>query len=309
MLLADGRPCVLDFGLATSAYQGSATPGYGGVLGTPLYMSPEQASGQSDLTAASDIYSLGAVLFECMNGHPTVRQAPLDAMLQQIRDGSVALPAAPAKGAAVSLAAIVRRCLARDPGHRYPSAKELASALRSVAQGQPTGLAELASSNRRASCAPASSGRLLISMSWVALLLFLPAMFLSFLGSNPERHPLLDQAGLISTALLDTSSDVVLTQRLVLDLDSLVRKSPHTDNGRIAAALRNRLLSLLDELLAAQRQARSSPAASAASRTSFTELRDELTRLRTVARCISGRCFSRSLKPLGWSLLLIWAAC
>ncbi|HWG32524.1 MAG TPA: serine/threonine-protein kinase, partial [Gemmatimonadaceae bacterium] len=72
ILLHDGRPMVADFGiaLAVSAAAGGRMTETGLSLGTPHYMSPEQATAEKDITARSDIYSLGSVLYEMLAGHP-----------------------------------------------------------------------------------------------------------------------------------------------------------------------------------------------------------------------------------------------
>jgi serine/threonine-protein kinase len=72
VLLHDGRPMVADFGiaLAVSAAAGGRMTETGLSLGTPHYMSPEQATAQKDLTNRSDVYSLGAVLYEMLTGDP-----------------------------------------------------------------------------------------------------------------------------------------------------------------------------------------------------------------------------------------------
>jgi serine/threonine-protein kinase len=72
ILLHDGRPMVMDFGiaLAVSAAAGGRMTETGLSLGTPHYMSPEQATADKTLTARSDVYSLGAVLYEMLTGEP-----------------------------------------------------------------------------------------------------------------------------------------------------------------------------------------------------------------------------------------------
>src|SRR3989442_251385 len=72
ILLQNGRPMVADFGiaLAVSAAAGGRMTETGLSLGTPHYMSPEQATAEKEITARSDVYSLGSVLYEMLTGEP-----------------------------------------------------------------------------------------------------------------------------------------------------------------------------------------------------------------------------------------------
>ncbi|MCA9712934.1 MAG: serine/threonine protein kinase, partial [Myxococcales bacterium] len=84
MVRDDGRPVVLDFGLATAHDGGGSLTRTGDFLGTPLYMAPEQAVGAENGTASSDVYALGAVLFECLCGRPPVAPGPLAVVIDAI---------------------------------------------------------------------------------------------------------------------------------------------------------------------------------------------------------------------------------
>ena len=138
-----GRPLVTDFGLAkpmTTAEQPPSQPltATGAVLGTPSYMPPEQASGRHGVMGpASDVYSLGAILYELVTGRPPFQAAtPLDTLLQVLN----AQPAPPRLlNPAVSrdLETILLKCLAREPARRYASAEDLARDLEAFLEGRP----------------------------------------------------------------------------------------------------------------------------------------------------------------------------
>src|SRR4029077_13560826 len=79
----NGDPHVADFGLAKRVGGDSGMTRSGAIVGTPSYMAPEQARAEKVLTTAVDVWSLGAVLYELLTGHPPFRaDTPLDTLLQ-----------------------------------------------------------------------------------------------------------------------------------------------------------------------------------------------------------------------------------
>ena len=135
-----GRAVLADFGVAkvASAEELTAT---GVAIGTPHYMSPEQVLGARTVDERSDIYSLGAVGYMMLAGRePFADSEPAQLMRRRIfRDPPPLLPLVPA--AAAPLAAVVTRCLAREPARRWSSARELRAALVRASGVEGSGLA------------------------------------------------------------------------------------------------------------------------------------------------------------------------
>jgi tRNA A-37 threonylcarbamoyl transferase component Bud32 len=132
LVTPDGTVKITDFGIARAA-DGLALTETGQVLGTPSYLSPEQAEGQS-ATAASDVYALGAVLFECLTGRrPFQADSPVAIALAHVREPVPDLPPEVPR----DLAVVTKRALAKHPEDRYPDAGAFAAALQALAP-EPT---------------------------------------------------------------------------------------------------------------------------------------------------------------------------
>jgi serine/threonine-protein kinase len=138
LLNADGTPYVTDFGLAKLLSGDSRQTTTGTIIGTPSYMAPEQAGGHSRrVTTASDVYSLGAILYELLTGRPVFHEDnPLDTLLC-VLEREPLLPRRLNPRVPADLEQVCLRCLEKDPARRYPSAAALAEDLERFQQSEP----------------------------------------------------------------------------------------------------------------------------------------------------------------------------
>jgi WD40 repeat protein/tRNA A-37 threonylcarbamoyl transferase component Bud32 len=138
LLTEDGAPKITDFGLAKKLDQDSAQTRSGVIMGTPSYMAPEQAHGQTRLlTPACDIHALGAVLYEMLTGRPPFLGATLLETLEQVCGREPVAPRLLQPGVPRDLETICLKCLRKDPARRYASALDLADDLRRFQAGEP----------------------------------------------------------------------------------------------------------------------------------------------------------------------------
>ena len=191
---ARGRPLLVDFGIARrlDSEAGAGLTQTGLVIGTPHYMSPEQALGDPNLGPRSDLYSLGCVLFQMVTGSP-----PFDGeSSQQVVGKHIADP--PPAAADVNpkvpreMSDVILRCLEKQPSDRFQSAREVIAALGS--DRQPSEATELLVSGART--APRTGGRpggrtaKPRRVGWVILLIALPVLALG-IGALFFRQPTL----------------------------------------------------------------------------------------------------------------------
>jgi eukaryotic-like serine/threonine-protein kinase len=183
ILLHEGRPMVADFGiaLAVSAAAGGRMTETGLSLGTPHYMSPEQATAEREISARSDIYSLASVLYEMLAGNPP----HVGASAQQIIMKIITEPAAPVtqyrRSVPPHIAAALAQALEKLPADRFESARAFAAALGDVAF---TGLSGTLTTDTGRTVAPASR-RPLYAVAAVSAVLLVIALT-GWLRALPE---------------------------------------------------------------------------------------------------------------------------
>jgi len=159
-----GRVMVTDFGIAKalSSTSGATLTGAGVAIGTPAFMSPEQAAGERDIDGRSDVYSLGVVTYQMLTGElPFTAPTVAGILMKQITE-----PAPDIRGRRPDvpddLALAVSRCLEKDPENRWPSADALRRGLesRSVGGYRPTGTTFKGQRVETAGSRPLAGGRM-----------------------------------------------------------------------------------------------------------------------------------------------------
>jgi tetratricopeptide (TPR) repeat protein len=136
LLTEDGEPKVADFGLAKVGRSDITATGV--VLGTPSYMSPEQAGGRGrEVGTPTDVYALGAILYELLTRRPPFLGDTPMATVQQVLACEVVRPRAVERTVPHDLETVCLKCLEKDANKRYGTAEALASDLRAFLDGRP----------------------------------------------------------------------------------------------------------------------------------------------------------------------------
>lgn len=137
LLGRDGVLKVADFGIARPATATQQLTMAGTVLGTAAYLAPEQAAGE-EVTAAADVYALGAVFYECLTGRTPYRADTLVQLVTAQQNGEIRPLRELAPATSPWLEEVVMRCLARNPGYRPASAGEVERLLRDASAEDET---------------------------------------------------------------------------------------------------------------------------------------------------------------------------
>ncbi|MBI4618478.1 MAG: protein kinase [Planctomycetes bacterium] len=130
LLDEDGTPVLTDFGLARDQSSEDLRTRTGAILGTPAYMAPEQATGQvRQIGPATDVYALGAILYEVATGGPPFGREASPGVLRRIEEDEPLRPRLLVPSLPRDYETIVLKCMAKSPARRYASAEELAADL------------------------------------------------------------------------------------------------------------------------------------------------------------------------------------
>ena len=138
LLEPDGTPKVTDFGLAKQRDETHRLTVTGTTTGSPSYMAPEQVFAEPDrIGPATDVYGLGAVLYECLTGRPPFDAPTTLETMRQVADDEVVSVCRLQAGVSRDLETICLKCLHKDPRKRYPTARALADDLARFRAGEP----------------------------------------------------------------------------------------------------------------------------------------------------------------------------
>lgn len=179
-----GNPHITDFGLAKSDANDMTVTREGVVLGTPAYMSPEQASDSRSVTAQSDVYSMGVVLYECLTGKKPFTATDTRTVIYQVLTADPVAPRQLNKSIPRDLETICLHAMEKSPDKRYKSAGEMAMDLDRYLKGQPihakpvSGLQKLYRWGKR---------NLALSTSIIMLAIFSGIILTLALGNGPSN--------------------------------------------------------------------------------------------------------------------------
>jgi WD40 repeat protein/predicted Ser/Thr protein kinase len=138
LITQEGTPKITDFGLAKRLEGGAVNTRTGDILGTPSYMAPEQAAGKTkEIGPATDIYSLGAILYEMLTSRPPFEGSSAFDTVYLVMTAEPSRPSQCNPRVPPDLETICLKCLEKDPAKRYASAQVLAEELRRFQRGEP----------------------------------------------------------------------------------------------------------------------------------------------------------------------------
>ena len=137
LIATNGAPKITDFGLAKRLDLDHGRTRSGTVLGTPCYMSPEQATGTREVGPSADVYALGVILYEMLTGRVPFTGISTSDTLEQVRSQEPVAPRQMMPSVPRDLETICLKCLEKVPSQRYGSAQRLADDLRRYLHGDP----------------------------------------------------------------------------------------------------------------------------------------------------------------------------
>lgn len=235
LLDADGLPKVADFGLAKRIESASLLTAAGEILGTPSFMPPEQAAGQTgDVTIASDVYSLGAILYHLATGRPPFSGEDAVAVLFKVIHHEPVNPRQLNPRIPRDLDTIILRSLAKSPDGRYATAGEVAAELGRFLSGEPINarpLSRLGRLQRWCRRNPALAGMTAV----VAVSLISASIVSVYFGIQARRQ---------SAALSESNESLSIAER-----DARISEAGAHEQAEIAKTRTNAAMAVLETIL------------------------------------------------------------
>ena len=206
LLSERGEPLVADFGIALAVAQagGSRVTETGLSLGTPHYMSPEQATGDRDVDARSDVYALGCVLYEMLAGEPPFSAASAQAILSKILTMDAPRVTMARRTVPPNVGAAIRKALEKLPADRFASAAELGASLTDESFIYEPRLTTAVSAAPAAGALPVGPARPWHKNPWLAASVLLAA-FAAWGWLRPRPDPAVPTRAEVTGLLLDAS--------------------------------------------------------------------------------------------------------
>jgi tetratricopeptide (TPR) repeat protein/tRNA A-37 threonylcarbamoyl transferase component Bud32 len=239
MLTKDGMPKISDFGLAKRLEDDSALTRAGTLMGTPSYMSPEQARGDlNQIGPLADLYSLGAVLYELLTGRPPFAGPTMLETLSQVRNQEPVPPTRLQPKCPRDLETIALKCLQKEPAKRYPNCEALADDLRRYLDHVPI-KARPASATERAWRWCRRNPRVATLSALVGVLLLVAIISLAFMIARQGRErEAVAQTRKIATERLEQATEAIASgnwrraQDLLRWSDPLLTSNPDLGDVR-----------------------------------------------------------------------------